>query len=233
MSHEAARKVAVALIDELRPAVDRIEAAGSLRRQALTVAEIDLIAIPRIVEGTGQVGLFDGPAGVNAVWQRIERMGRARVLPVKPTTTALEDDELWYRKSGAGVAKRLKLWLPRAEIVVDLYLTTAEQWGVMFAIRTGAAEFAQALVSRWTSVSRGHVHEGRLHPPCPEGAEPVAWHVEPSGRKVPLGTPYETPEERDVFEVLGLRYVPPALRRDATALRGAVLSPYVREGHAA
>lgn len=69
---------------------------------------------------------------------------------------------------------------------LDLFIATPENFGLILLIRTGSAEFSKAVVT----------HALRLGKPCNGGT---------------LGVP--TPEEPDVFRVLGLQWVPPEARQ--------------------
>lgn len=208
-----ARHVAEALVRELAPACDRIEIAGSIRRQKPWVSDIELVAIPQLgaageTPAPAQAALFGTPAPaattspqVNLLWERIEEVSeqRTRIIPIKPSSAIEEPDHRWQEKRFEG-SKYFKLWLPRAGFKVDLFMATRETWGVIYTIRTGSADFAKALVTHWTAISNGgHSATGRL--------------LDAEGR------PLETPEEEDVFLHCGLRWIPPAERIDASSLR--------------
>jgi DNA polymerase/3'-5' exonuclease PolX len=78
---------------------------------------------------------------------------------------------------------------------VDVYITTVEQWGVIFTQRTGCADFSKKLVS---SQSAG-------------GLMPAGMRIK-EGRVWKDGAVLETPEERDVFAALGAAWVEPVDR---------------------
>ena len=78
---------------------------------------------------------------------------------------------------------------------VDLFLCTPETWGCIFMIRTGSAEFTRKMVTRkyaggWCP-DHLYFRDGRL------------WNG---------GDVLYTREEEDVFDELGLAYVPPEQR---------------------
>lgn len=85
-----------------------------------------------------------------------------------------------------------KYWrgLLPGDIKLDLFLATPENWGIILAIRTGSAEFTTALVTQARNIGL----------PCVDGF--ITRH----------GQPLSTPEEQDVFKLLGLRYIDPANR---------------------
>jgi DNA polymerase/3'-5' exonuclease PolX len=213
---DTARKVATALMGLLLPVCERLEIAGSIRREKPQVSDIELVAIPRtrseaIVEAPRerpQASLFAAPAPpitppsrlVNCLWERIEEIseGRARIVPIKPGAPTLEPDGRWNEKRESG-SRYFRLFLPRPALKVDLFLADAETWGAVFTIRTGSADFSRALVTRWTAVSGGgHFQNGRLY-----RAD---------------GAPVPTAEERDVFEACRARFISPRDRREASSL---------------
>jgi DNA polymerase/3'-5' exonuclease PolX len=203
----AARGIAEGLLAELAPACLRAEIAGSIRRESVAVKDIELVVIPRMREEVpvpAQPDLWAPPppaVRVSCLWERIEEVseGHQRIVPIKPGVPSIEPDPRWAEKRLAG-SRYFKLRLPSAGVNVDLFMATAENWGLILAIRTGSALFSQALVTRWTEVSRGgHSRGGRL--------------LDARGLPVPA------PEERDVFAACQLVWVPPRERVDAGSLR--------------
>lgn len=81
-------------------------------------------------------------------------------------------------------------------MAVDLFIVTPETWGVQLLIRTGPAEFSHRFVM---SRSNG----GYL----PEGMKIAG------GRLWDWQSPLDTPEEKDVFRAIGLKYIEPEKRR--------------------
>lgn len=186
---ERARRVAEAIVDELRPACDRIEIAGSIRRRADTVKDIELVAIPRGVP----TDLFGEPAidSTNDLERAIERLVDARRLRARATA----DGRL-------RLGQRFKaLEAMRARIPVDLFIVLPPaQWGAILAIRTGPEEYSKRLVTRCKD--RGLVcDDGRLRRAARDGR----WLRELED--VP------TPEERDFIVACGEPYLPPEQRR--------------------
>lgn len=75
---------------------------------------------------------------------------------------------------------------------VDLFLPASpDHWGSIFTIRTGSREFSAWMVSY---------------------AAPRAGIVFDGGRLYRGGALLDTPEERDVFDALGIPYIPPTKR---------------------
>ena len=78
---------------------------------------------------------------------------------------------------------------------VDLFLAAPATWGSIYTIRTGSADF-----SRWLVTSQ----------PARGAAPAEVAFID--GRLTAHGRLLHTPEEADVFNALGLAYIPPADR---------------------
>ncbi len=163
--YSEARAMALDILEQLRPHCIRAEIAGSIRRKRPLVGDIEIVAIPKPYS-TG--GLFSdyGIATVVNQWEKVK-------------------GDMVYGKT-----KYTQRILPNG-IALDLFLTTEENWGMTFALRTGSADYSyKVLASSW--VSLGYKSEdGYL---CKDGKR------------------YPMKEERDLFELLGLRYVEPEKR---------------------
>jgi DNA polymerase/3'-5' exonuclease PolX len=117
--HEA-KLIAQDVLEQLRPHCDRIEIAGSIRREAPEVKDIEIVAIPKPY----MVGMFeDGIAKVVNRWECVKGdLGRN--------------------------CKYTQRILPQG-IKLDLFFAKPENWGWIFAIRTESAAFSHiALASR-------------------------------------------------------------------------------------
>ena len=77
----------------------------------------------------------------------------------------------------------------------DIFITTPECWGVIFTIRTGSADFSHRLVTTR--------QQGGLLPSNLRVKDGRIWHGE---------TALSTPEESDVFAVLGMAWIDPEQR---------------------
>lgn len=113
--------IAQRLRDALAPHCERIELAGSLRRQKPMVGDIEVVAIPRL-----QKNIFGEPI---------------------PFLATLLDDFLVEKVVLAKNGPRYKQFA-YGPYKVDLFLPTAETWGSVFTIRTGSADFTHWLVSQ-------------------------------------------------------------------------------------
>lgn len=202
-----ARRIADNLAALLDPACARLTVAGSIRRERPEVWDIEIVAMPFYREEPdprAQPQLFappPPPLRINRLWERVEEIseGHQAILPIKPGVAWIEADPRWHQKRLAG-SRYLKFLLPREGIKVDLFLADATTWGLVLAIRTGSAMFSQALVSRWTAVSRGgHAKAGLL--------------TNAAGLVVP------TPEEEDVFRACRVAFIQPSARKDSSSLK--------------
>ena len=200
----AAQFLAAELVDAMRPFCERIEIAGSIRREKPEgIKDVEIVAIPkweRRLKPDAPQSLFDTEPSVRvnllhewALHQNPEQEMAPGVRWIKTGTSEIVD---WLPKPDGKYWRGL---LPTG-IKLDLFITTPEQWGTTFLIRTGSADFSHEIVTfaRWKA---GHTFAG---------GELV--HTK-TGRVVP------TPEETDVFAALGLDFVPPAERTGADAVK--------------
>lgn len=164
-----AQDIADRVRNELLPFCDRCEIAGSIRRRKERVKDIEIVCIPQQIIEQVPSGLFKEfglhPGFVDTVnrWPKVK-------------------GEPWGRYT-----QRL---LPEG-IALDLFMATPDNWGVIFAIRTGSAEFSyRVLATAW--VRAGYRSEG--------------------GVLMRNGAPTFVREERDLFELLGIPWVEPEAR---------------------
>lgn len=185
---DVARRAAERLVTTLAPACARIEIAGSIRRGKPEVGDIELVAIPSVMETT-QLDLFGEVRAVqkrNLLDEELERLIEMRAIrrtPPSPDARAAWGEH--YKK----------LWLAAGGQVVqvDLFLAQEENWGAIYCIRTGPAAFSQALVTHF-----------KLHTPYRQ--QDGALVVEATGELVPV------PEEADYFRLAGVPYIEPGGR---------------------
>lgn len=127
---EDARRIAIAVSEVLAPACARIEIAGSIRREQLSVTDIELVAEPRLL-----TDLFGEPAeGPTDLDLLVDRLIAQQLLaPREP------------RRMG----QRFKaLAAVRTNMPIDLFIVRPPRtWGATLAIRTGSAEFSRFMVA--------------------------------------------------------------------------------------
>lgn len=169
-----AQVLADKIIKELAPVCERVQVAGSVRRQKAEIGDIEIVAIAR-----HQLDLFGTP-GASLLEPELETLAaRGRII-----------------KGDKWGPKYKKFHIPaRRDLAVDLFITTPEEWGYTFTIRTGSAEFSHRLV---TPKQQGGFLPGDL------------WVG--SCRLWRDGKALDTPEEKDFLEALGIGWIEPENR---------------------
>lgn len=189
MKLEEAREVAVQLVRVMRPSCVRIEIAGSIRRGVSAVKDIEIVCIPSFVERPVPGSLLGETAPSNALWESLHDSSFVRWI--KPGVPGIED---WPIKPGGrywrGIIREGVCGAP-SDIKLDVFIARPENWGVIFTIRTGSADFSRALVTYARDSTDYRVDGGQLvlaggAVPCPDervvfDALQLEW-VEPSGR---------------------------------------------------
>ena len=178
-----AQAIAERLAGLMSPFCARVEVAGSVRRSSAEVKDVELVAIPRWGERPASApSLFGGePERVNLLHEwATSQAAAAGVRWIKTGTPEVVD---WEPKPDG------KYWraLVDNSIKLDLFLASAENYGLILLIRTGSAEFSQAVMTYAKHRTPYHVEGGHLR-----------------DRE---GEALETPEERDVFGALRLDHV--------------------------
>lgn len=176
---------AQAVVDLLAPGCERIEVAGSIRRRAAEVKDIEIVAVPRYYGG-----MF-GALHDDLLNDTIGSALRSLRLACRNTVTG-EKLSAAYKMSDRRFYP-LFFYPAIGRWPVDLFVVRGDaQWGALMAIRTGPADYSKKLVT--TCRKRGlHCTEGRL--------------VDSEGRTV------DTPEEEDFIRECGLPFLPPEQRR--------------------
>lgn len=169
-----AQLIASIWIEKLKPFCDRIEIAGSIRRKKPEVKDIEIVCIPKMID---MPDLFNRKVIARAV-------DFVQALSGEPGKV--------IRVSGdPRQGKYIKLFMEEQQINIDVFIATPDNWGYIYAIRTGCAEFShRVLGAHWTR-SGYHGNEGML---CDDhGPVPVR-------------------EEKDLFQMIGLDWIEPEHR---------------------
>lgn len=184
MNLQEARRLADGLIVSMKQSCETLAIAGSIRRGKSEVKDIEIVAVPKWAMG-GSLLFADEVQKQNVLLQwAFDVEARGRVQWIKPGSSEIIP---WEPKRDG------KYWrgLIDGKIKLDLFLAQPENFGMIFLIRTGAAEFSEAVVTQ----------AKRIGKPCREG------FLRDSG-----GEKILTPTEQDVFDVLNLEFVEPRLR---------------------
>lgn len=183
MKLNQAQNLAERIIETMQPYCQRVAVAGSIRRQKPEVKDIEIVAVPKL----GQPKELFGVEFENELFKWAKQIeGESRIQWIKPGTSEIMP---WPIKEQG---RYWRGWLVNAEIKLDLFLATPETWGVIYLIRTGSAEFSQRMVGKECWRTGYRFAEGKL--------------CNSHGQFVP------TPEERDVFNALGVEWIEPELR---------------------
>lgn len=156
MELSKAKAIAERVVEALRPFCERIEIAGSIRREKPEVKDIEVVCIPRVRDMFGFIN---------------------QVLK-------------WKKVKGEPTGKYTQRILPEG-IALDLFMARKDNWGLIYAIRTGSADFShKVLASGW--VANGYnSKDGTIHK---------------NGKAFPML------EEEDVFAIAGIPYKEPFKR---------------------
>lgn len=164
-------EIATHLAGRLESSCARIEIAGSLRRKCAEVGDIELVAIPKTVPVLDMFGAETGEVS-SLLW------GRLNIIV--PNDQRVK----WGEKYRQFVFE---------DTQVDLFTATPKNFGWIYLIRTGSADFSHGMAARLNE--RGLTSK--------------------DGMIVSRGgsTPFPTPEEEDVFRLAGRPYVKPEERQ--------------------
>jgi len=177
MRLERAREIAELAMQELAPWCERIEIAGSIRRRKAEVGDVELVCIPKQVRA---LDLFEG--------SREERH-----------PSFVKTVEEWRRVKGWPRGRYTQRMLPEG-IALDLFMARPQNWGLIFAVRTGSAAFSHSVLAM------GWCRKGW------ESCEGMLWNQRSGGPATAERRPIEVREEKELFELIGVDWVEPEKR---------------------
>jgi DNA polymerase/3'-5' exonuclease PolX len=209
-----AQQLAAEVKDLLSPCCRRLETAGGIRREKAEPHDIELVAVAELLEVPSPEVLV--PCVTNVLQSRMTelvargtlRLGDPVPHKLRKGKTILVDapfSEKYYRVKYKGQN-------------VDLFVVSPPaQWGVVFTIRTGDREFSHWLVQQ--GYTRGfYFSDGRILRHVDTKGRYIAhipgFHLErhPCRPGVCQREVVDTPEERDVFQVLNIPWKEPKER---------------------
>jgi len=169
MDYRTAMATANHLVERFAPHCERIEIAGSIRRKKAIVKNIELVCIPK----QEPTGLFDmdlrHSVGFAALCLELSRGG--------------------WKKGDTGSGKFIAINTATG-LRIDIFTTTADNWGYILTLRTGSSDHNIRLMQRLKS--NGYR--------CADGH--VMWK----------GEAREMVDEMAVFDAAGLKWVDPQFR---------------------
>lgn len=179
-----ASTIAQSVLQYLAPACERIQIAGSIRRMAINIGDVEILAIPKRPEivQTDLFGLAIPPAA-DELTKRVDELLADGVFTLRPGV----DGRTTYGPSN-------KLLIDTASgFAVDVFTTTAANWGMALVVRTGPGEFNVDLMKRFKQVGRaGHAYGGV---------------TDRDGQEIAC------PDEETVFRLAELEWIKPTERR--------------------
>jgi DNA polymerase/3'-5' exonuclease PolX len=167
-----AKAIADEWVQNLAPFCERVEIAGSIRRGKSEVGDIEIVCKPLMVE---MPDMFGNVVGRLSMVDALFAEGNYKLI-----------------KSGTRY-KQVDL----GDINLDLFcVIEPAQWGVLFLIRTGPADYSHRFVTK--------KQQGGLLPSNMQVKDGAIWCN---------GKMFDTPEEADVYKLIGAAYVEPGERR--------------------
>ena len=134
-----AQRVAGRVVELLAPYCERIEIAGSIRRERPHIGDVEIVCIPQTVEapdGMFNTKLVRHPGFIDQVQQ-------------------------WQKVKGKPTGKYTQRILPDGT-KLDLFIASEDNWGLILAIRTGSARFSHQVLARSWVACGFHSKDGRL-----------------------------------------------------------------------
>ena len=176
MRLDQATNIAVQCGDELAPHCERIQIAGSIRRMAPDVGDIEIVCIPKTITVAVQQDMFGESHDVGVQHRSPEFV---RVV------------DRWPTVKGKATGRYTQRMLPEG-IKLDLFTAHRDNWGLILAIRTGSAAYShKVLAATWSRLGYQSI-EGMLH----KGGNPVPVREERYLFDL-LGIPFTSPANRN------------------------------------
>jgi DNA polymerase/3'-5' exonuclease PolX len=173
MNLALAQRLAERFAVELQPHCSRMEIAGSIRRRRPEVGDIDLVCIPRGVEGRAAI------------------LARCALGPTAKKIKEGEQYVVFEYVSPGGWAAQLDLWFAH-EDQNDLFDFTPSNWGMLLLARTGSAMHNVYLAQK----AKAHGLHFQPHKGIISGDQVVASRTESEIFHL-LGLNFIRPEDRE------------------------------------
>jgi DNA polymerase/3'-5' exonuclease PolX len=165
---------------------ERWEIAGSVRRRKSEVGDVEHVVIPRVGEVDGD-NIFGASVTANLLWHRLDQLVAAGKL-TKHVYDAWEDDITGQKRMSHRWGEKYR-GVDFRGFNHEIFCADADNFGCIYAIRTGSADFSRQLVDRMRINGLYRQQGGYVV------------HVR-SGTRVPC------PNEETFFKLCGREFVP-------------------------
>lgn len=181
-----ARQKADEIVSRLRPYCERIDVAGSIRRQNPVVRDIEIVCQPSVVNVTDLFGY---------------------VIETKPNDSFVSEIvKLGTITKGSPTGRYVQVQLEH-EINLDLFIPEVSDYVRQLVIRTGSAEFSKKVAKQWSQMGWCGTQNGlRLKKECVHDEH--KWNCVVSNPTLPP----KWSSEQEFFEWLNMEYVLPEQR---------------------
>lgn len=195
MRYNQAKDIAINVGNRLLPFCTQLNIAGSIRRQKLEVKDIEIICLPRYIDGT-QESLFDDVIVGKVISKNYVEAVKALGKVVKGKTDG----------------RYMQIELPQ-RVNLDLFMPDPDDYFRQYAIRTGSADYAARTIAvawkrkGWCGSDKGL----RLQSDCIEHKQADGkskWEcINPEAQVPPVWQ-----SEKEFFEWLSIPFIMPKLR---------------------
>jgi DNA polymerase/3'-5' exonuclease PolX len=195
MNLKDAQKIAVDICYRLQPYADRLNIAGSIRRNKPFVNDIEIVCLPK-KQPCGQPGLFGEMPEDKSISDFVNIVFHLGVVI-----------------TGNPHGRSMKIQLPQG-IMLDLFMPQAYDYFRIYAIRTGSSVYSQIVIANaWKKKGWCGTENGlRRIVDCIKKSD-KAWKVENTdGEKPPVWK-----SEEEFFNWLDLKYQDPQFREIASS----------------
>lgn len=135
----AAMKIAVDFLEKTEEGYARNAIAGSLRRKKSDVGDIEIVCIPAYRSEYDLFGTLIQSVRLLDLWlEEVYDTGDYQLA------TITDKNGRQYQLNGSSLKKIQHV---ASGLCIDLYITTQPQWGAIYTLRTGSAEFSHWLVT--------------------------------------------------------------------------------------
>ena len=206
MKLKLAQSIAVGIVARLQPACDKVQVAGSVRRQVVDVKDIEIVALPILDNDFDALDMFGGAPGApvplpNRFNQVLDELMHDRLIILDQQTP----------RNGPKYKRFIVNPDDTDRVALDLFIADVDNYGLILALRTGNSQFSKALV---TPRRAGGLMPGHL---VQRGG--YLWHG--NDRVV-------CRDEETYFGCVGIRWVEPQFR-DANAVMELIRGHWVGE----